>query len=64
MADELKVYSITEVMQILGITRRTVYNWLKDGKIKGFKVGKEWRFTEESLRAFMETGTGTNIPGK
>ena len=61
MADELKVYTVQDVMRIFGVTRRTVYEWLRYGKIKAFKAGKEWRFTEESIKAFMETGTKTNI---
>lgn len=61
MGNDIRVYDIQEVMDILRVTRRTVYNWLRAGKIKAFKVGKEWRITEESLREFMETGTKTNI---
>jgi len=61
MSNDIKVYSIIEVMDILKVTRRTIYNWLRAGKIKAFKVGKEWRITEESLREFLETGTETNI---
>lgn len=59
MAKEIKVYTILEVAKIFGVTRRSVYSWLKEGKIKAFKVGREWRFTEEALRDFMKTGTGT-----
>lgn len=59
MEKDIKVYTILEVSKIFGVTRRSVYSWLKEGKIQAFKVGREWRFTEEALREFMKTGTGT-----
>lgn len=56
MAD-LKVYTLEEIEAMLHVTRRTLYNWIKDGKLKAFKVGKEWRVTEEALQDFFTTGT-------
>lgn len=54
---ELKVYTLKEVCEILSITKRTVYNYIKAGNLHAFKMGKYWRVTEENLRAFTETGT-------
>lgn len=54
---ELKVYTLEEVCEILSITKRTVYNYIKAGNLHAFKMGKYWRVTEENLRAFIETGT-------
>lgn len=54
---EINVYSLSEVIEILGVTRRTLYNWIKDGKIKAIKAGQQWRITEEALEEFLQTGT-------
>ncbi len=56
MAD-IRVYTLEEVCSILSITRRTVYNYINAGKLHAFKMGKYWRVTEESLRAFVEQDT-------
>ncbi|NCB97385.1 MAG: DNA-binding protein [Bacteroidia bacterium] len=56
MAD-MKIYNVDEVVSILRVTKRTLYNYIKAGQIKAFKVGKEWRVTEEALVAFTERGT-------
>ena len=53
----VKVYSLDEVAEILQLTKRTLYSYVKDGKLKAIKVGKSWRVTEESLRDFLERGT-------
>lgn len=58
MAKDLEVYTLTEIIELLQITRRTLYNWIKDGKLKAFRVGREWRVTREELDRFIETGTG------
>lgn len=54
---ELRVYTTEEVMGVLKVTKRTLYNYIKAGQLKAFKVGREWRVTEDALREFTEHGT-------
>lgn len=54
---ELRVYTTEEVMGVLRVTKRTLYNYIKAGQLKAFKVGREWRVTEDALRDFTEHGT-------
>lgn len=53
------MYDVLEVVEILGITRRTIYTYLKKGQLKGIKFGKEWRFTKEEIERFLREGTET-----
>ena len=55
--EEIKAYSIEEVSQILKVTRRTLYTYLKDGRLRATKIGKEWRVRHQDLEAFL---TGDN----
>lgn len=57
MAKDLEVYTLKEIEELLHVTRRSIYNWIKDGKLKAFKIGKEWRVTRQALEEFMQTGT-------
>ncbi len=57
--EELKVYKATEVCNILKITRRSLYRYLEAGEIKGFRVGREYRFTEKDVTDFIEARRGT-----
>lgn len=57
MAEAIKVYTLEEVMDILKVSRRTIYNYIKADQLKAIKVGREWRVTEKALAAFLETGT-------
>ena len=50
---ELKVYTIDEVAELLHVTRRTVYNYIKEGKLKATKIGKYWRVTAKALEELL-----------
>lgn len=52
-----KLYTIDEIAEILKVTQRTVYNYIKSGSLKAIKIGKYWRVRHEDLALFLETGT-------
>lgn len=55
--EELRVYSLKEVEEILKVSQRTLYTYIKTGKLKAVKMGKYWRVSHESLKDFIEHGT-------
>jgi excisionase family DNA binding protein len=42
-----------EVAARLRVTRRTVYAWLKVGRLRGLRAGKGWRIRPADLEAFL-----------
>ena len=58
MAD-IRVYTLDEVADIMKVTKRTLYNYIKAGTLHAVKMGKYWRVSEESLQAFISNGTPT-----
>jgi len=55
-----EILTINELMELLKVTRRTLQDYIKKGKIKGFKMGNEWRITKQSLEDFIERNTKLN----
>ena len=53
MVEDIKVYSISEVALLLKVNRRTVWNYVKEGKLKAKKVGGKWLITEANLKEFV-----------
>ena len=51
--EELKVYTLTEIEPILGVTHRTLLTYIKDGRLKGVKIGGKWKVSGENLRKFI-----------
>ncbi len=48
------VFSTKEVAEKFKVTYLTVFRWIKAGKLKAFKVGKQYRVKQEDLEAFIE----------
>lgn len=51
-----KAYSVDDVANILGVTRRTVYSYISTGGLKAFKVGNRWRVSDIALDNLFLTG--------
>lgn len=52
---EQRLYTVADVAELTGLTSRTIRNYLKDGTLRGKKIGVQWRFTEEDInRLFSE----------
>ena len=45
--------TLNQVATKLGCTYQTVYNLVKNGKLKAFKVGSDYRVRPEVLELFM-----------
>ena len=50
---EHDLLTMPEAIDRLKTTRATFYRWLKDGKIQGVKVGRQWRFAREQIDRFL-----------
>ena len=50
----MTLYSLEELSKTLEITTVTLRAYIKQGRIKGQKVGGKWFVSEESLKAFFE----------
>lgn len=51
--DAIRLYTLTELEPILGVTHRTLQTYIKDGRLKGVKIGGKWKVSEEVLRRFI-----------
>lgn len=50
---EDKLYSITDIAKLTRLTDRTIRNYLVNGTLKGHKIGGQWRFTVDEVRALF-----------
>ncbi|MBU4472733.1 MAG: helix-turn-helix domain-containing protein, partial [Candidatus Omnitrophica bacterium] len=41
----------------LKVSRRTIYEWLKNNKIPALKLVGQWRFKKEKIDAWLEKRT-------
>lgn len=50
----LKLYSIDDLHEQLGISKMTLRAYLREGRIRGRKLGVQWYVTEEAIREYFE----------
>jgi excisionase family DNA binding protein len=53
MTDTEKMLSVKEVSDYLGVTKITLYTWIKEDKLKAFKFGRSWRISKGDLDEFI-----------
>lgn len=49
----IKLFTLTELEEVLGVTHRTLLSYVKDGKLKAVKIGGKWKVSEKNLRIFI-----------
>ena len=48
-----ELYSVEQVAEKLGLHVRTVRNYVRDGRLKAVRIGKQYRIAREDLDALM-----------
>ena len=56
--DHEKLMTIDEVAEYLQVKKRTVYDWLKKGKIPAIKTVGQWRFKREQIDEWLQEQHG------
>ena len=49
----IKLFTVTETAETLGITPQTVRAYIKQGKLKGQRIGRPILITENSIKEFL-----------
>lgn len=50
----LTLYSIDDLHEMLGVSKMTLRAYLREGRIKGRKLGVQWYVTEEAIREYFD----------
>ena len=54
MMTDTAFLNLEQVAKMLGVSERTVLRLLDKKEIKGFKVGRAWRFEHSDIEAYVE----------
>lgn len=53
---EKRSYSVAEIAEILGVSKRSVYNLCSSGAIKSVRVGTKLRISKKSFDDWLDGG--------
>lgn len=51
--DAIKLFTLEELVAVLGVTHRTLLTYVNTGKLKAVKVGGKWKVSEANLNRFI-----------
>ena len=46
--------SLSQAAAYLGLSPKTIYEWVEVGKMPGYKLGRLWRFDRDQLDGFVK----------
>ena len=58
---ESKLLTPAQIADALQLTESTITRWLRNGRLRGFKVGRDWRVSPADLDAFLEEQANRRI---
>lgn len=53
MSEAPRVYTLDEVAEVLKVSRRTVNNLVREGRVRPIRIGRSPRVTERELLAYL-----------
>ena len=54
MKSKITIYTINDLIEMLGVSRTTIIKYIKQKKIRAFKVGNTWRITEQAFLEYIK----------
>ena len=48
------ILTVRQIAEKLQVNTETVYRWLRDGKLMGYRANRLWRISESDLETFMK----------
>jgi excisionase family DNA binding protein len=45
--------NVRDVARWIGVSDRTIQQWAEAGQLRGFKIGRAWRFRKEDVEDFI-----------
>lgn len=49
-----RMLKIPEVADRLRVNPKTVRRWIANGELSAFKLGRQWRISEQDLKRFLQ----------
>ena len=56
-----KYLTVAELSEYLQIHRTTIYRMLRQGKLPGFRIGSDWRFSLEAIEQWQRDQTKIDV---
>ena len=56
----IDILNLEETAEYLRVSNQTIYNMIRDKRIKAYKIGREWRFMRSDILAYLDSTTNSS----
>jgi len=56
--------NVTEVADLLRVSNQTVYNMIRDERLKAVKIGREWRFMRKDIESIINSASNSLLAAR
>lgn len=57
----MDILNLDEIAEYLRVSNQTVYNMIRAGRIRAYKVGREWRFLRADIMAYLDSTSNESV---
>jgi excisionase family DNA binding protein len=50
---KVQILNVSELSEYLRIHKTTIYRMLREGRLPGFRIGSDWRFSVEAIDQWL-----------
>ena len=50
---KVQILNVSELSEYLRIHKTTIYRLLREGRLPGFRIGSDWRFSVEAIDQWL-----------
>jgi excisionase family DNA binding protein len=50
---KVQILNVAELSEYLRIHKTTIYRMLREGRLPGFRIGSDWRFSVEAIDQWL-----------
>ena len=58
----LTLYSVDDLHEMLGVSKLTLRSYIRNGKIRGRKLGVSWYVTEDAIKEYFDQPSEVKTP--
>jgi len=56
----VQILNVSELSEYLRVHKTTIYRLLREGKLPGFRIGGDWRFSVDAIERWQRDQVKTN----
>jgi len=60
---EFEYLTVEQVAKQMGVSEKTVRNYINKGDLQAYKLGTAWKITEQALKEFIESKSNIKKDG-